>query len=76
VVTPRFHGIHHSARIGETNSNWGTLLTLWDFVHRTFRFDVPDDRIVIGVPAYQNPRDVTIGRFLTMPFRKQRDDWG
>jgi sterol desaturase/sphingolipid hydroxylase (fatty acid hydroxylase superfamily) len=75
VVTPRMHGIHHSAREDETNSNWSSILSLWDLLHRTFRFDVPDDQIVIGVPAYQHPRDVTIGRFLTMPFRRQRVDW-
>lgn len=75
VVTPRMHAIHHSAREDETNSNWSSILSIWDLLHRTFRFDVPDDRIRIGVPAYQNPRDVTIGRFLLLPFRRQRDDW-
>ena len=75
IVTPRMHGIHHSAREDETNSNWSSLLSVWDFLHRTFRFDVPDERIVIGVPAYQSPRDVTIGRILALPFRRQRDDW-
>lgn len=75
VVTPRMHGIHHSAREDETNSNWSSILSVWDLLHRTFRFDVPDERIVIGVPAYQDPRDVTIGRVLTLPFRRQREDW-
>jgi sterol desaturase/sphingolipid hydroxylase (fatty acid hydroxylase superfamily) len=75
VVTPRMHGIHHSARPDETNSNWSSLLSVWDFLHRTFRLDVPDEAIVIGVPAYLDPREVTIGRFLTLPFRRQRDDW-
>ncbi|MGZ5444722.1 MAG: sterol desaturase family protein [Thermoanaerobaculia bacterium] len=75
IVTPRMHGIHHSAREDETNSNWAALLSVWDFVHRTFRFDVPDERIVIGVPAYRSPREVTIGRILTLPFRRQRNDW-
>ena len=75
VVTPRMHGIHHSAREEETNSNWSSILSVWDLLHRTFRFDVPDERIVIGVPAYQDPRDVTIGRVLMMPFRRQREDW-
>ena len=75
IVTPRMHGIHHSAREGETNSNWSSILTVWDFLHRTFRMDVPDERIVIGVPAYRDPREVTIGRILLMPFRRQRDDW-
>jgi len=75
IVTPRMHGIHHSDRIDETNSNWSSLLSAWDFLHRTFRLDVPQESIVIGVPAYHDPRDVTIGRILTMPFRRQRDDW-
>ena len=75
IVTPRMHGIHHAAREDQTNSNWSSILSVWDFLHRTFRFDVPDERIVIGVPAYQEPHDVTIGKVLTLPFRRQRDDW-
>ena len=75
IVTPRMHGIHHSARPDETNSNWSSILTVWDFLHRTFRFDVPDERIVIGIPAYRDPSDVTIGKVLTLPFHKQREDW-
>ena len=74
-VTPRMHGIHHSDREEETNSNWSSLLSAWDFLHRTFRLDVPDERVVIGVPAYRDPRDVTFGKLLTMPFRRQRRDW-
>jgi sterol desaturase/sphingolipid hydroxylase (fatty acid hydroxylase superfamily) len=76
IVTPRMHGIHHSVREDETNSNWSSLLSVWDFLHRTFRFDVPDERVVIGVPAYRDPQDVTIGRVLSLPFRRQRRDWG
>ncbi len=75
IVTPRMHGIHHSDRHDETDSNWSSILSVWDVVHRTFRFDVPDARIRIGVPAYRNPRDVTLGKMLTLPFRRQRNDW-
>jgi sterol desaturase/sphingolipid hydroxylase (fatty acid hydroxylase superfamily) len=75
IVTPRMHGIHHSQQVEETNSNWSSLLSVWDVVHRTFCFDVPDPRIRIGVPAYGDPRDVTIGKLLALPFRRQRDDW-
>jgi sterol desaturase/sphingolipid hydroxylase (fatty acid hydroxylase superfamily) len=75
IVTPRMHGIHHSNRLEETNSNWSSLLSAWDFLHRTMRFDVPQQQIVIGVPAYRAPRDVTIGKMLLLPFRPQRDDW-
>jgi sterol desaturase/sphingolipid hydroxylase (fatty acid hydroxylase superfamily) len=75
IVTPRMHGIHHSAREDETHSNWSSMITAWDFLHRTFRFDVPDEAIVIGVPAYRDPREVTIGKILLMPFRRMRDTW-
>jgi sterol desaturase/sphingolipid hydroxylase (fatty acid hydroxylase superfamily) len=75
IVTPRMHGIHHSNRVEETNSNWSSLISLWDLLHRTLRLDVPQERVVIGVPAYDNPADVTIGKMLLLPFRHQRDDW-
>jgi sterol desaturase/sphingolipid hydroxylase (fatty acid hydroxylase superfamily) len=75
IVTPRMHGIHHSDREDETNSNWSSLLSVWDFLHRTFRLDVPDERITIGVPAYGDHRDVTVGKILALPFRRQRKDW-
>jgi sterol desaturase/sphingolipid hydroxylase (fatty acid hydroxylase superfamily) len=75
IVTPRMHGIHHSDRLDETNSNWSSLLSAWDYLHRTMRFDVPQERIVIGVPAYHDASGVTIGKILLLPFRRQRDDW-
>ena len=75
IVTPRMHGIHHSDRAEETNSNWSSLLSIWDVVHRTLCLDVPQERVVIGVPAYDQPADVTIGKMLWLPFRRQRDDW-
>lgn len=74
-VTPRMHGIHHSTMLNETNSNWSSLFTVWDVLHGTLRLDVPQAAVTIGVPAYDEPRDVTIGRLLTMPFRRQRPDW-
>src|SRR5262249_42445637 len=75
IVTPRMHGIHHAQREEWTNSNWASILTCWDFLHRTMRLDVPDEEIVIGVPAYNDAREVTLGRILTLPFRRQRADW-
>ena len=75
VVTPRMHGIHHANRREWTDSNWSSMLSCWDLLHRTFVSEVPDRDIVIGVPAYDDPRDVTISRVLLLPFRRQRDDW-
>jgi sterol desaturase/sphingolipid hydroxylase (fatty acid hydroxylase superfamily) len=50
-VTPRQHGIHHSVVLAEADSNWSSLLNVWDRVHGSLRLDVPQDAIVIGRPT-------------------------
>lgn len=75
VVTPRMHGIHHSTILGETNSNWSSMFTVWDYLHGTLRLDVPQGEIAVGVPAYRSPDEVTIGKILLIPFIRQRKDW-
>ena len=52
LVTPRMHGIHHSDVRRETDSNWSSILSVWDYLHRTARLDVPRGETRIGVPAY------------------------
>ncbi len=69
------HGIHHSGRESETNSNWASLISWWDYLHRTILLDVPQEAVEIGVPAYCQVDDVTIGKVLLLPFVSQRDDW-
>lgn len=75
LVTPRMHGIHHSAVEEETNSNWSSGLTIWDWLHGTLRRDVAQEEITIGVPAYRDPRELALLPVLSMPFGKQRDTW-
>ncbi len=75
IVTPRMHGIHHSIVERETNSNWGTIFCWWDKLHRTLRRDIPQDEITIGVPAYRDDNELTLGRLWLLPFRRQRDYW-
>jgi sterol desaturase/sphingolipid hydroxylase (fatty acid hydroxylase superfamily) len=73
VVTPRMHGIHHSIVQRETNSNWGTVFCWWDKLHRTLRRDIPQNEITIGVAAYRDEKELTLGQLLVLPFRKQRE---
>ncbi len=75
LVTPRMHGIHHSQVQDETNSNYSVVFPWWDWLHRTLRLNVPQSRIVIGVPGYAAPEDNQLWSLLTMPFRKQHDYW-
>jgi sterol desaturase/sphingolipid hydroxylase (fatty acid hydroxylase superfamily) len=75
LVTPRMHGIHHSQVREETNSNYSVVLPWWDRLHRTLRLNVPQSRIVIGVPGYAEPGDNQFWPLLAMPFRGQRPYW-
>lgn len=75
IVTPRMHGIHHSDYESETNSNWSSLLSAWDYLHGTALLGVPQREITVGVPAYGRPEQLTLGAILTLPFRRGRADW-
>jgi sterol desaturase/sphingolipid hydroxylase (fatty acid hydroxylase superfamily) len=72
IVTPRMHGIHHSIVQRETNSNWGTIFCWWDKLHRTFRGDIAQNEITIGVAAYRDENELSLGKLLVLPFREQR----
>ena len=72
VVTPRMHGIHHSTVRQETDSNFTSILTAWDRVFGTLRLDVPQDDVTIGVPAWRDPAELTVGRLQVLPLRRQR----
>jgi sterol desaturase/sphingolipid hydroxylase (fatty acid hydroxylase superfamily) len=69
VVTPRMHGIHHSHGPLEASSNWSSGLALWDRIHRTFRLDIPQERIHIGVKGIDTEDRVLLPEILAQPFR-------
>lgn len=75
IVTPRLHGIHHSDVREETDSNWSSGLTIWDYLHGTLKTDVAQNEITIGVPAYQDKTEVTLAKILPLPFENQKEDW-
>lgn len=67
VVTPRMHGIHHSDIAEQTDSNFASLFTIWDVLHRSMLYGVPQESITIGAPGWNN--DLPFGRLLALPFR-------
>ena len=75
IVTPRMHGIHHSIYRRETDANWSSGLTVWDYLHGTLRLDVPQSEITIGVPAYRRTEAVTLPHMLALPFGPERPTW-
>ncbi|MCA1797815.1 MAG: sterol desaturase family protein [Geobacteraceae bacterium] len=74
-VTPRMHGIHHSNIRSETNSDYSTVFSCWDRLHRTLRLNVEQGQIRIGVPGYALPQDNHLLKLLKMPFEAQRPYW-
>lgn len=72
IVTPRMHGIHHSIFKNETDSNFSSVFSFWDRLHKTAKLNIPQDDIVIGVPAYSDNRELSIGYLLKLPFTKIR----
>ncbi len=74
IVTPRLHGIHHSIVKDEMDSNWSSGLSVWDFLHGTFRNDVPQDKITIGVAEFDQEDEVTLSKMLIEPFSEFFDE--
>lgn len=75
IVTPRMHGIHHSAVRAETNSNYSVVFRFWDALFGTLNLGVPQSAITIGVPAYLGAADNRLLRVIAMPFERQRKYW-
>lgn len=73
IITPRIHGIHHSVVRKETDSNYSTVLVWWDRLHKTLRQNVPQKKILIGIPAAQNIKTNSFGRLMSLPFRKLKN---
>lgn len=73
LVTPRMHGIHHSMKKRETDSNYSIILSFWDRLHRTINLNVSQDEVVTGVPVYRNAKELTTVKLLKLPFTKIRE---
>lgn len=55
IPTPVMHKVHHSRVMVETNSNYGSLLSVWDRLFRTFRLRENPREIVFGLDEFGAP---------------------
>jgi len=72
IVTPDMHRIHHSVEVGETNSNYGNVLSWWDVLFGTY-VDQPRGgqlKMTIGLKEYRDPKKLGWDRVLLLPFRR------
>lgn len=74
LVTPAMHRIHHSVRRAETDSNYGTLLPLWDRLLGTYVAEPEHGQraMTIGLDGWQNDEPRRLGFSLRMPFLPDR----
>lgn len=70
ITTPRMHGIHHSRMPDEMDSNWTSGLSFWDRLHHTFRGNVVQEDIVIGVDDPDAAGDASLLPALLAPLRR------
>lgn len=69
-VPPSMHRIHHSVRIKERNSNYGTILSTWDRWLGTLLTNVDQSEIRIGVGAYDEVDKLDFHHLLAMPLTR------
>ena len=72
LVTPAVHAIHHSDDQPQTDSNYGTVLTLWDRLFGTYT-DPSNTRIPhFGLQYFHRPLDTALAPVLLQPFEYRR----
>jgi sterol desaturase/sphingolipid hydroxylase (fatty acid hydroxylase superfamily) len=67
LVTPAMHKVHHSRLPAETNSNYTSLLSLWDRLFRSFRLRPNPHEIHFGLEGYDRESRQTIAGLLRTP---------
>lgn len=68
IVTPSHHWVHHHTPRRDTNSNYGTILTVWD---RLFRSWSPTSRTPEMPIGAGDDRDASLLSLAAAPFRPQ-----
>lgn len=69
-VPPSMHRIHHSVKITERNTNYGTIFSIWDRLCGTMVTSVKQDDIRIGVGGHYDESKLGLTRLLVMPFTR------
>ncbi len=68
IITPTLHRIHHRLEKSDQDSNFGSSISLWDYLFRSFRADAQSTSSSFGtLPSSQTPH--TLFGLLLFPFR-------
>lgn len=67
IVTPRYHYNHHLLDLNYANSNYSSLLTVWDKLHGTYTEPVGNSDKPLGVSGKN--KTLNFWQLLKMPFK-------
>lgn len=70
VVTPGLHQVHHSREQPQTDSNYASVLPVWDRIFRSLRLHAHPEAIRIGQDGLDAPAQQTLGALVGQPFRR------
>jgi sterol desaturase/sphingolipid hydroxylase (fatty acid hydroxylase superfamily) len=74
LVTPDLHRIHHSVLRVETDSNYGNVLSLWDWLFRSYTPQPRDGQTTmrIGLAEFRDEPQQKLPALLTQPLQNLR----
>lgn len=70
IITPDMHRVHHSTYFSECNSNYGTILSSWDYIFKTYVKSPKDghQEMKIGVNNYLGKKFQKLPWMIIIPF--------
>jgi sterol desaturase/sphingolipid hydroxylase (fatty acid hydroxylase superfamily) len=68
IVSPNMHKVHHSSQRVETDSNYASILSVWDRVFGTYRERRDYHGIHYGLPGFEEERMQSVAGLLSTPF--------
>ena len=71
LVTPALHRRHHSTERSERDSNYGTILSVWDRIARTLRPNTSASRFATGLDESTGARSRSLAAMLVAPLRSR-----
>jgi sterol desaturase/sphingolipid hydroxylase (fatty acid hydroxylase superfamily) len=71
LVTPYMHKVHHSNRRAETDSNYSTVLSVWDRLAGSYRMRADPSTLVFGLDEFGDPSWQTLRGMLITPLARR-----
>jgi sterol desaturase/sphingolipid hydroxylase (fatty acid hydroxylase superfamily) len=68
IVTPNYHRAHHSQLVGETNTNYASILSLWDRLFKSYYYPQVPSLIQLGLDGVKE--ELNVLDLLILPFKR------